>query len=682
MRGTGLSAKREPGESVAPSGATDLARIPHMPGLDGLRGLAVIGVLLFHGGFSWASGGFLGVSTFFVLSGFLITSLLVREWDSSGTIRLTRFWARRFRRLLPAALLTLALVTLVWWQIGSPEQIANLRWDVLGAITYVANWRFYFAGTSYAELFSAPSPLQHFWSLAIEEQFYLLFPPAVIALMKLGGRRLLTTLACTATAVSIGLGLWLGSDIDRIYYGTDTRAAELLAGALLALWWTGTRPPHPDRDAVSAHVETRLLLTDLTGILALVGMFWAWWAISHSSQLLSYGGLPLYAILTTVIIHAAIRPGLTARLLSWPPLRWVGLISYGLYLYHWPVFLILDEKLLGWAPLPLFALRMAVTTAIAMVSYRLLEMPIRRVQLLNTDRAAYVAALACALLVAGLAVLVTLNPPPSTVPYADVRLEDFEAAVGASLEEKSVSSNGRSPDAVATGKVLIVGDSGTVDASPALRAVFEAAGATAVLEKAFPGVGLSNPKLKWRHTYKKLIKRQQPDLVVMMLGGWDVGFVQKQGNKAYTRIVDDAVKILTSGGAKLLWLSMLPGGSTPNPSVDRIYEQLAERFPGNVAYADIEASLRAPAGARAPVTMAGAEDWPRSYVDTEGATVLLRKLDFWHLCPTGAERLALAINRAAAAAGWAAEAPNGWQHGEWRADPRYNNPDGGCLAYN
>ena len=137
--------------AVAPSSVPDpapMTAMPYLPALDGLRGLAVIGAILFHGGFTWARGGFLGVSTFFVLSGFLITNLLVREWDNGGTIRLGRFWIRRLRRLLPAALLALALVALLWWQLGTAEQLAKLRWDMLAALAYVANWRFYFAGTS------------------------------------------------------------------------------------------------------------------------------------------------------------------------------------------------------------------------------------------------------------------------------------------------------------------------------------------------------------------------------------------------------------------------------------------------------------------------------------------------------------------------------------------------------
>jgi peptidoglycan/LPS O-acetylase OafA/YrhL len=150
------------------------SRLNHLPALDGIRGVAVAAVLLFHAGFSWAKGGYLGVSIFFTLSGFLITSLLVREWGSDHRIDLRAFWARRFRRLMPAALVTLAGVCVLAWALGSHEQLHTLRLDVWAAVAYVANWRFLYAGRSYADLFAAPSPVQHFWSLAVEEQFYFL----------------------------------------------------------------------------------------------------------------------------------------------------------------------------------------------------------------------------------------------------------------------------------------------------------------------------------------------------------------------------------------------------------------------------------------------------------------------------------------------------------------------------
>src|SRR3954447_22398213 len=173
------------------------SRMKHLPALDGLRGVAVVAVLFFHGGFRWAKGGWLGVSVFFTLSGFLITNLLVAEWSSDRSISLKTFWSRRFRRLMPAALACLLLVAFYGQVSASPEQLHHLRGDLLAAVGYVANWRFLFSKLSYADLFSAPSPVQHFWSLAIEEQFYVLYPLVVVAALRLGGRRLLAALLTT-----------------------------------------------------------------------------------------------------------------------------------------------------------------------------------------------------------------------------------------------------------------------------------------------------------------------------------------------------------------------------------------------------------------------------------------------------------------------------------------------------
>ena len=293
-----------------PAPPTRTNALPHLPALDGLRGLAVIGVLLFHGGFTWARGGFLGVSTFFTLSGFLITNLLVREFDRSGRIDLVRFWARRFRRLLPAALLAIALVGIVWWIIGSSAQVTALRGDMWSAIAYVANWRFLFSGTSYASLFSDPSPLQHFWSLAIEEQFYLVFPPVVLFVMAVGGRRLLAVLTTIATLGSVGLLIVARDDFDRIYYGTDTRAAELLLGVLLAIWWSGRQRAH---DMTTGR---RGRAADIAGLIALAGVLVSWSRVPETWDWLGRGGLPIYAIATSLIIYIATRPGWTTAVLS------------------------------------------------------------------------------------------------------------------------------------------------------------------------------------------------------------------------------------------------------------------------------------------------------------------------------------------------------------------------------
>ena len=181
--------------------------IPEEPALDGIRGIAVAAVLCFHAGFSWATGGFLGVSTFFTLSGFLITTLLLRERIVTGRLRLGAFWIRRFRRLMPAAVVALGFVVLYGFFAATPEQLETLRGDVLGALGYAANWRFLLSGQSYAQLFSDPSPVEHFWSLAIEEQFYLVYPLVVggVVLLTRGRREVLGALL----AVLAGISAWL-----------------------------------------------------------------------------------------------------------------------------------------------------------------------------------------------------------------------------------------------------------------------------------------------------------------------------------------------------------------------------------------------------------------------------------------------------------------------------------------
>src|SRR3954449_12176794 len=210
--------------------------LPRVRALDGLRGLAVAGVLAYHCGFGWARGGFLGVSLFFTLSGFLITSLLLAERSEHGRIGLRGFWARRARRLLPAALLALAVIVAFGATVASGSQLRGLRGDVLAALAYVANWRFVLAGTSYGALWSAPSPVQHFWSLAIEEQLYLFLP--VIAVLALACGRWRRAVLAGVLVGFVGLSLvasLAAHDQLRAYFGTDTRAAELLVGALLAV---------------------------------------------------------------------------------------------------------------------------------------------------------------------------------------------------------------------------------------------------------------------------------------------------------------------------------------------------------------------------------------------------------------------------------------------------------------
>jgi peptidoglycan/LPS O-acetylase OafA/YrhL len=295
-----------------------------------VRGIAVVAVLFFHAGFSWAKGGWLGVSVFFTLSGFLITSLLLRDWEKHGRILFGTFYSRRARRLLPAALVTLAAVSLLAPALASSNQLRHLRADVLGSVGYVANWRFLFSHTSYADLFSAPSPVQHFWSLAIEEQFYLVYPLVAYLALRLGGRRLLGAVLVTGTIGSVVWSLHLHAALDRVYYGTDTRAAELLLGGLLALSWFGLVPAG-ERVVRAGRQwgQWGQWGVALVGFAGLIGTLVLCDTMAETSSWVTHGLLPLQAVLSAAMIAAAARTGPVARTLSWRPLAAIGRVSSG-----------------------------------------------------------------------------------------------------------------------------------------------------------------------------------------------------------------------------------------------------------------------------------------------------------------------------------------------------------------
>ena len=642
-------------------------KLTHLPALDGLRGLAVVGVLAFHGGFAAFKGGFLGVSLFFTLSGFLITSLLLREFADSGTISLRNFWARRFRRLMPAALAGLLVACLYGALFAGPEQLATLRVDVLAGLAYVANWRFVFENKRYADLFAAPSPVQHFWSLAIEEQFYVVYPLLVAGVLRVGGRRALTIALGVLAATSVTLSFALSSNFDRVYYGTDTRAFELLAGGLFAIWWSG---PHGRTPARLPRVARELL-----GLAALAASLTAWAVVDQTSARLPRGGFALQGVTTVAILVAATSTTTVARALSWLPLRAVGLVSYGLYVYHWPVFLTLDADRTGLARVPLFGLRLLVTVAMTLASYYLLERPIRRGHVLRTYAVRLVTPFAV-LAVVGAAIIVTVDPPASTVAYANANPADFVPRV-VDIVPADPSTTVSSPGPLVSGvaapapaqvtTVMIVGDSGMSDLQPAIGAVYGAMGARRVVYAAAPGFGLTRDDSDWRRRWRALIDANHPDLVVAMLGGWDIGFLQKNGTDAYGALVEEAVALLTSSGARVEWLAMLPGGATPDRPVDAVYEQVAARHAGIVDYHDPEAVLRT-----APGTVYG------RVLVVGNSRLLVRKPDVWHLCPAGAERVAVAVAARTAVLGWSGAAVGGWEGGAWRQEAAYKDPVGGC----
>lgn len=634
-------------ESFAPS-----KRLPHLPALDGLRGLAVVAVLLFHGGFAWARGGFLGVSVFFTLSGFLITNLLVGEWADTGTISLPTFWSRRFRRLMPAAIATLLLIALYGWIWASPEQLRNLRGDLLAGLGYVANWRFLSEKMSYADLFSAPSPVQHFWSLAIEEQFYVVYPFLTFIVLRFGGRRALTGVLSATMIGSLVISFVERAYLDRVYYGTDTRMLELVAGGLLAIWWSSTPRHHEAPTGWRRPASTALGLIGVAGSVAL------WPAVRQTSYWVTHGVLPLQAMLSVAAIAAASRPGLPAKVLAWKPLRATGLISYGLYLYHWPLFLVLSEDRTGLARAPLFVVRVAVTVVFALVSYAVIEQPIRRRRILLDPMVVRTAILVGVTTVVATTVAVTWSPPNSSIAHANARLDQQKILVK--------TGTGRAV-AGAPGAIMIIGDSGMFDAAPAIGADFQHLGTRTVVDASFPGFGWSRNPKGWKADYPKLVADSNVKLSVVMLGGWDMAFLRDRGKAAYDRMLDDAVGVLTARRGKVVWLGMMPDDKTKVDAINERFAALAKRHPGTVAFIRIDPVLRGPDGR-----------YPRWLRTPGGRTELIRKPDGWHLCPDGAVRVADLVARVAAERGWSPTPTTGWERGTWRRSGRFDDPPGGC----
>lgn len=368
-------AQASPNTSIVASIKEQGARLAYLPGLDGLRALAVTAVLFYHADVPWMPGGFLGVEIFFVISGYLITSLLLTEWQRDGSVNLKHFWLRRARRLLPA-LYALLIAALTFCVLFLPEEVAGLRSDAAAAFSYITNWYLILAQQSYFEFVGRPSLLQHLWSLAVEEQFYLLFPLAfALVLGRLKRRRAFVVVLTVALLSAAWMAIQYQPDTDpsRIYYGTDTRAAGILLGAALAFIWT----PWAKQQKVKRFAGWAL---DGIGVIALGLLVLVCIQINEFEPFLYQGGMQLVSLLTVILIAAVVNPSsvLGMRLLAWAPLVWIGLRSYGIYLWHWFVFDItrpqLDVRLDG---LPLFVLRIGATLILAELSYHFIETPIR-----------------------------------------------------------------------------------------------------------------------------------------------------------------------------------------------------------------------------------------------------------------------------------------------------------------
>ncbi|MEA2901942.1 MAG: hypothetical protein QOH36_1829 [Actinomycetota bacterium] len=356
----------------------DEPRLRYVPAIDGLRALAVTAVFAYHAGIGWARGGFLGVDVFFVISGYLITGLLLADYRGTGRLRLLRFWRRRARRLLPALFLVLVGVSVAVPLLAS-DQGYRLRADVLAALGYVSNWRLIFEHQSYFQSLGRPPLLQHLWSLAVEEQFYLLWPPVLALLLRWREpRRLVGPILGLAAASAVLMAVLHDptGDPSRVYYGTDTRVAGILVGAALACI--------PIRWKKTAAATGQLPLAGRVALeMAGGAVLWGLWLclsrVDQFDPLLYRGGFLGAAVLAGAAIVIATHPrSWVAAGLACRPLVWLGRRSYAVYLWFWPVFMLTrphsDVPLTG---TPLLVLRTAITLGLAAASYRWVEKPVR-----------------------------------------------------------------------------------------------------------------------------------------------------------------------------------------------------------------------------------------------------------------------------------------------------------------
>lgn len=347
----------------------------YMAGLDGLRALAVFAVIVYHLNVGWAPGGLLGVGVFFVLSGYLITDILIAQWKRDGRIDWKDFWLRRGRRLLPALLVTITVVS-VWITLLDRYQLTQLRGEVLSTLLYVNNWWRIFHEVSYFSSFGPPSPFGHFWSLAVEEQFYLLWPLLLVIGLHFSPRRwrlfALTLALALVSALAMALLHEPGNDPSRVYYGTDTRAFALLIGAALAMIW-------PSRNlSVKAAPRARFLL-DCIGAAGLVTIVVMIWLTDPYDSFLYRGGFVLLSIATAAVIAVLAHPvSRLGKVLGWKPLRWLGVRSYGIYLWHYPVIVLTSPVVnTGETSIVRSILQVIASVVLAALSWRFIEEPIR-----------------------------------------------------------------------------------------------------------------------------------------------------------------------------------------------------------------------------------------------------------------------------------------------------------------
>jgi peptidoglycan/LPS O-acetylase OafA/YrhL len=663
-----------------------LAGRGYVPALDGLRALAVIGVLVFHD--DRLGGGFLGVDLFFAVSGLLITSLLIDEHDRSGTIDLIGFWGRRLRRLLPAALMLLVATVIVFRLFADTGEWIVARTDAPWAQFYVANWHLIASGNSYWDSFAAPSAFEHLWSLAIEEQFYLVWPVVVMVVLARWQLRDLTVVVAVGTLLSIAAMVLIfdGGDPTRVYMGTDTRAFSLLVGALFAL--------PAIRGQIDRFVGNRARFATVIAVSLLGGIGVMWVVAEGSSDWLFRGGLPAHSAMSA-LLAAFVVSGLThvSSVLSARPLVAIGRLSYSLYLWHWPVFVFVNPDRFALDRWLITAIRFAVSLVLSVASYRLVEKPVRfRAPWAHGSRgrATFAVSMLVAVIVwvaipvpattnavndAALTAVLASNPMPvttppispvtSTIPASTTTTAPLPPATS-STSTSTTTTTTIAPSGPPVETLLWYGDSIANDTWPPLGAALTEAGVDA-RSAAFGGVGLV-AREGFDDPFGVLtghLDEVDPDLLVMQLSLWD-GYESSENQVA---AFDELGQIITERNLRLALVTIPVRSDDQADPGEAVLVANAEQF--------------AAEHRNLVVLLDQTEVFGDTFrLDIDGDGNPERKRDGVHLCPTGALAITfwlvkqLSVNYEGIAVPESSE----WILGDWRNAERYDDPPGACAG--
>ncbi|MCU1393296.1 MAG: acyltransferase [Ilumatobacteraceae bacterium] len=672
-------------------------RSTYLPAIDGLRAFAVGAVLLFHA--DHLSGGFLGVDTFFVLSGFLITRQMLQEVDKTGRISLRQFWSRRARRLLPALLLLIAVATLVAAEWGTAGQRLKIRNDAPWALGFALNWHHIAGSADYWASLASPSPLTHLWSLAVEEQFYLIWPLVVVALIWRRTNRERSVLVGSLVGAVLSFALmalvYSPTDSTRAYEGTDTRIGALLIGAMCATTIVTRRS-----ELVLARLHRYIGVIVVAPVLVLA---WMWLRVDGRNSWLYRGGFLLHAVLVALLLLAVSSEtgsNWLQTVLRQRPIRWLGQLSYGLYLWHWPIYVALRPERVHLSRWPLTALRLAITLAAATLSFYAVERPIRyglqRRRLSLTVATSVVG-------IALVAVAVIVVPLPSSAP-APVDLSTLSASAAAAVTTTTPATTTTSPATTTTEaepttagagsgptgtpatdaptttlapttttapaplpelhKALWFGDSIAFTTSLGFIAAMKATGIE-VIDSSYPGTGLLNdtgPAVFGKLT--SLTGSERPELVIMEMSTWDEPFGVDAIYGALAKVRD----IAKFSGAKLLLLPVPPlaPDRTDHGYVDdtAAAKKIAADDPADVTFLDTSPF------------------WGPSFVaDMNGDHIPERMDDGVHLCPSGSALFAiwLVTQLETMYSNVTVADVSTWAAGDWTQDSRYSMTPGGCA---